>query len=105
MNVRIKLSWLFALATLAAFAPAEAFASTGGSTMPWDAPLSALIDNLSGPVAHYCVIGVLVITGIYWATTEHARGVNWMLKCAFGGAIAVGAVDLANVLGISGALC
>ncbi|HYN21021.1 MAG TPA: TrbC/VirB2 family protein [Thermoanaerobaculia bacterium] len=89
---------------LLAALPAQAFASTGGPSLPWDSAVQTLVDNLSGPLAHAAVIGALVIAGALWAFSEHQTGVKRLSQVVFGGAVAVGAVDLAGTLGILGSI-
>jgi type IV secretory pathway VirB2 component (pilin) len=99
MRLRNVLLPLFALAL-----PAPAFASSGGPSLPWDSAVTILVDNLTGPLAHAAVIGALVIAGALWAFSEHQTGVKRLSQVVFGGAVAVGAVDLAGTLGILGCL-
>ena len=56
---RAAVLWLAA----SALSARSAFAS-GGSSMPWDAPLQALLSNLAGPSARALVLIAIVGTGL-----------------------------------------
>lgn len=91
-----------ALALLAVAAPA-AFASPGGSPMPWDTPLQNLLNNLTGPTARALIIIAIVACGLLWAFTRNEEGLKRLGQVAFGGAIAMGAVVMLGSLGFTGA--
>ena len=85
-----------------AFAPA-AFAA-GGDPMPWDGPLTALMNNLAGPTARVLVTIAVVGCGLMWAFTRNDEGLKKLGQIAFGGAIAMGAATLMASLGFAGAV-
>jgi type IV secretion system protein VirB2 len=91
-----------ALVILAAMTPA-ASATTGGAPMPWDTPLQALLDNLTGPTARALVLIAIVGCGLLWAFTRNEEGLKKLGQIAFGGAIALGAVTLLASLGFAAA--
>lgn len=84
--------------------PSSAFASQGGTSMPWDVGVNAILSNLTGNLAHAFVLGGLAFAGIIWAVTEQQTGMRRLGNLVFGGALAVGAVDAATTLGVLGAL-
>ena len=93
------------LLLIARFAfPLAAAASTGGPSMPWDSGLQALVENLTGTLAHWIILGALCIGGIMWALTEHQVGMKRLSMALLGGGLAVAAVDVATTLGILGAM-
>lgn len=94
---------IITLALLPVAAPA-AFASTGGSPMPWDTPLRNLLNNLTGPTARALVIIAIVACGLLWAFTRNEEGLKRLGQVAFGGAIAMGAVVMLGSLGFTGAV-
>ena len=81
-----------------------AFASTGGSPMPWDDPLQAIASNLTGRTVRLLVMLAIVGCGLLWAFTRNEEGLKRLGQVAFGGAIAVGAATLMASLSIAGAL-
>ena len=90
-----------AAAALLTLATTRAWASGNGATMPWDGPLQALLDNLSGPTAKVLVLLAIVGTGLFWAFTRHEEGLKKVSQIAFGGAVALGAVTMLSSLGIT----
>lgn len=89
--------------TLSLLCAPAAFASTGGASMPWDAPLQRLLSNLTGPTARALVVIAIVVCGLLWAFTRNEEGLKRLGQIAFGGAIALGAVTMLTSLGFSGA--
>jgi type IV secretion system protein TrbC len=93
----IRLSYGFAVFSVVW--PARAMAAvTGGSTLPWDQPLTTLQNDLQGPVAHAVTTAAIIGTGIMWSVSEHGTGVRKMSAIAFGGAAALGATTLMTAL-------
>ena len=79
--------------------PAQVLAAvTGGGTLPWDAPLNTLQNDLQGTVAHAVTTAAVIGTGILWSVSEHGTGVRKMSSLAFGGACALGATQLMTAL-------
>lgn len=79
-----------------------AWAAGGGAPMPWDGPLTALLDNLAGPTARILVTLAVVAAGLMWAFTRNEEGLKRLGQIAFGGAIALGAATLMASLGFAG---
>ena len=102
-GARIALACVLALGFLMLDAPA-AFASTGGSPMPWDTPLQSLASNLTGRTVRLLVMLAVVACGLLWAFTRNEEGLKRLGQIAFGGAIAMGAATLMASLSIAGAL-
>jgi type IV secretory pathway VirB2 component (pilin) len=78
--------------------PARALAAVAGGTLPWDAPLTTLQNDLQGPVAHAITTAAIIGTGIMWSVSEHGTGVRKMSAVAFGGSCALGATTLMTTL-------
>ncbi len=92
-----RLGYAFGVLTIAL--PARALAAVaGGGTLPWDAPLTTLQNDLQGPVAHAVTTAAIIGTGIMWSVSEHGTGVRKMSAVAFGGAAALGATTLMTTL-------
>ena len=90
-------------AVLALVAPDTAWATTSGPSMPWDAPLQTLLDNLQGTVARILVTVAVVITGLLFAFGESGGAFRRVFGIAFGAAIALGALTVLTSLGFVGA--
>ena len=88
----------YASAVLTIAWPARAFAAVAGGTLPWDAPLTTLQNDLQGPVAHAITTSAIIGTGILWSVSEHGTGVRKMSAVAFGGSCALGATTLMTTL-------
>ena len=91
-----RLAYASAILTIAW--PARAFATVAGGTLPWDAPLTTLQNDLQGPVAHAITTSAIIGTGILWSVSEHGTGVRKMSAVAFGGSCALGATTLMTTL-------
>lgn len=78
--------------------------AAGGDPMPWDGPLTALMNNLAGPTARVLVTIAVVGCGLMWAFTRNDEGLKKLGQIAFGGAIAMGAATLMASLGFAGAV-
>lgn len=99
-----QVSRLAALATLWILAAPAAFATTGGTTMPWDEPLIRIQENLTGPVASAVIIIAVALAGVMWALADHGTGMRRVSQVIFGAGVALGAVSFVTALGFSGAV-
>ena len=81
-----------------------AWATPSGASMPWDAPLTTLLDNLQGTVARVLVTVAVVITGLLFAFGEAGGAFRRVFGIAFGGALALGALTAMSALGFVGAV-
>ena len=84
--------------------PARVFAATTGPSMPWDAPIETILNNLSGTVAHILVTISIVLTGLMFAFGEHGTAMRRLLGIALGASLALGAVTVLTSLGFIGAV-
>ena len=81
-----------------------AFASSGGSSMPWDNPLTTVEQALSGTTAHTAILIAIVLSGIGFAIGEHGSLIRKAMAVIIGGSIAGGAGSLYATLNMGGAL-
>ena len=95
---------LGALATLWVLSAPAAFATTGGTSMPWDEPLIRIQENLTGPVASAVIIIAVALAGVMWALSDHGTGMRRVSQVSFGAGVALGAVSFVTALGFSGAV-
>ena len=77
-----------ALATLAV-APAWA----AGTNMPWEQPLTQILDSIQGPVARVMAVIIITMTGLSLAFGETAGGFRHLLQIVFGLTIAFAATS------------
>lgn len=92
--------WVLASVTM----PMVAWAGTGGTDLPWDAPLQTLLGNLSGPTAQVLAAIMLVIGGALWGFTRHEEGVKRIGQAIFGIALMFGAAQIVAALTFAGAI-
>lgn len=83
-TVAIASATLFALCT-----PAYA----AGSGMPWEAPLTQILESIEGPVARIIAVIVIIITGLSLAFGESAGGFRRLIQIVFGLSIAFAATS------------
>ena len=95
---------LGALAALWVLSAPAAFATTGGTSMPWDEPLIRIQENLTGPVASAIIIIAVALAGVMWALSDHGTGMRRVSQVIFGAGVALGAVSFVTALGFSGAV-
>jgi type IV secretory pathway VirB2 component (pilin) len=82
------------LATASAFAVfiiATAPAYAAGSNMPWEQPLTQILDSIQGPVAKVLSVIVIITTGLTLAFGETSGGFRRLIQIVFGLSIAFAA--------------
>jgi len=82
------------IATAYAFAffvllTAPAYAA--GSNMPWEQPLTQILNSVQGPVAKVVSVIIIVVTGLTLAFGESAGGFRRLIQIVFGLSIAFAA--------------
>lgn len=72
-----------------------AHAATGGAggAMPWEGPLTAVADSITGPVARIIAILIIIATGLTMAFGDVGQGFKKLLQILFGLAIAFAATS------------
>ncbi len=96
-----RVALLLALLLLAFAAPA--LAGTGGADLPWNAPLRAIADNLTGTTGRTLAIIMVVVGGIVWGFGRHEQGANKVGGIIVGIGLVLGASSFINTLGFEGA--
>ena len=64
-----------------------------GSGMPWEAPLTAILESIEGPVARIIAVIIIVITGLSLAFGETSGGFRRLIQIVFGLSIAFAATS------------
>jgi type IV secretion system protein TrbC len=83
-----------ALATASTFAfvaLATAPAYAAGSNMPWEQPLTQILDSIQGPVAKVISVIIIIVTGLTLAFGETSGGFRRLIQVVFGLSIAFAA--------------
>ena len=83
------------IATAAAFAlvgvvlaPA---AQAAGSSMPWEQPLTQILQSIEGPVARIVAVIIIIVTGLTLAFGDTSGGFRRLVQIVFGLSIAFAA--------------
>jgi type IV secretion system protein VirB2 len=66
-------------------------ADAAGSSMPWEAPLQAVLDSVQGPVARIVAVIIIVVTGLTLAFGDTSGGFRRLIQIVFGLSIAFAA--------------
>ena len=59
-----------------------------GSNMPWEAPLTSILDSIQGPVARIMAVIIIIITGLSLAFGDTSGGFRKLIQIVFGLSIA-----------------
>jgi type IV secretory pathway VirB2 component (pilin) len=82
----------FAMASAFVFvALATAPAYAAGSNMPWEQPLTQILDSIQGPVAKVVSVIIIIVTGLTLAFGETSGGFRRLIQIVFGLSIAFAA--------------
>ena len=74
---------------LAVATPAHA----AGSSMPWEAPLQAILESIQGPVAKIVAVIIIIVTGLSLAFGDISGAFRRMVQVVFGLSIAFAATS------------
>ena len=85
LNSRLLLSALI-IAAVMILLPQTAHAA--GSAMPWEAPLTKILQSIEGPVAKIFGTVVIIMTGLGLAFGDTGGGVRKLIQIVFGLSIA-----------------
>lgn len=75
------------IVTVLAASPAMA----AGSSMPWEAPLQAILESIQGPVAKIVAVIIIIATGLALAFGDTSGGFRRLIQIVFGLSIAFAA--------------
>ena len=85
----IPRAWATWVAGVTSLTPAAAFAAATGA--PWEAPLQAFLNSLTGPVAQIVGVAAVVVAGFGIAFSEGGSGLRKLVWVALGLSIAFAA--------------
>ena len=89
VSVRSTAARIAPLIPLLALLPGAAFAAATGA--PWEAPLQAFLNSLTGPVAQIAGVAAVVVAGMGIAFSEGGSGLRKLVWVAAGLSIAFAA--------------
>jgi type IV secretion system protein TrbC len=64
-----------------------------GSGMPWEAPLTQILESIEGPVARIVAVIIIIITGLSLAFGDTSGGFRRLIQIVFGLSIAFAATS------------
>lgn len=88
-RARPRLSALVLIGAAAWLVGAPAHAA--GSSMPWEAPLQAILESIQGPVAKIVAVIIIIATGLALAFGDTSGGFRRLIQIVFGLSIAFAA--------------
>jgi type IV secretion system protein TrbC len=92
-----------ALAGAAAlFGRGAAYGGTGGTDMPWNGPMQAILDNITGPTGKIIAGLLIALGGIVWGFTRHEEGFKRVAQAIIAIGLVLGATNLVTTLGFQG---
>lgn len=68
-------------------------AHAAGSGMPWEAPLTQILNSIEGPVARIVAVIIIIITGLSLAFGDTSGGFRRLIQIVFGLSIAFAATS------------
>jgi type IV secretion system protein TrbC len=68
-------------------------ALAAGSGMPWEAPLTQILESIEGPVARIVAVIVIITTGLSLAFGDTSGGFRRLIQIVFGLSIAFAATS------------
>jgi type IV secretion system protein TrbC len=80
--------------TSAAFVVVQSSSTfAAGSGMPWEAPLTQVLESIEGPVARIVAVIIIIITGLSLAFGDTSGGFRRLVQIIFGLSIAFAATS------------
>ena len=89
----MKLSHALIPSTFALFALQTGSAFAAGSGMPWEAPLTQILESVEGPVARIVAVLIIIVTGLSLAFGDTSGGFRRLIQIVFGLSIAFAATS------------
>jgi type IV secretion system protein TrbC len=68
-------------------------ALAAGSGMPWEAPLTQILESVEGPVARIVAVIIIIVTGLSLAFGDTSGGFRRLIQIVFGLSIAFAATS------------
>ena len=89
IHLHRRLAASVSVAVLSVMAAAPAHAS--GSSMPWEQPLTQILQSIEGPVAKIVAVIIIIATGLALAFGDTSGGFRRLIQIVFGLSIAFAA--------------
>ena len=85
--------WSIGLALACACLLVSSPALAAGSGMPWEQPLTQILESIEGPVARIVAVIIITITGLSLAFGDTSGGFRRLVQIVFGLSIAFAATS------------
>jgi type IV secretory pathway VirB2 component (pilin) len=95
---------LGALLAFSLVAVPELLAVGAGDAMPWNTPLQAILNNVTGPTAQLIIGFGTVGAGLYWIFAGHEGGSKWLGRVVIGGVLILFAQTIISWASFGGAV-
>ena len=82
-----------AVSSAAFFVVPTNLALAAGSGMPWEAPLTQILESIEGPVARIVAVIIIIVTGLSLAFGDTSGGFRRLIQIVFGLSIAFAATS------------
>ena len=89
-NPHLRLA-LHAFTILALMLCIASTAQAAGSSMPWEGPLTSILESIQGPVARIVAVIIIISTGLALAFGDTSGGFRKLIQIVFGLSIAFAA--------------
>ena len=89
LRIRRHIATAAAFTTVSLLTAPSAHAS--GSSMPWEQPLTQILQSIEGPVARIVAVIIIVVTGLTLAFGDTSGGFRRLIQIVFGISIAFAA--------------
>jgi type IV secretion system protein TrbC len=80
-----------AVSTASLFLLTGVSAYASGSSMPWEEPLTQILESVQGPVAKVVSVIIIIVTGLTLAFGDSSGGFRRLIQIVFGLSIAFAA--------------
>lgn len=90
---RLRFPGLLASASFGLLFTQSQMALAAGSGMPWEAPLTQVLESIEGPVARIVAVIIIIITGLSLAFGDTSGGFRRLIQIIFGLSIAFSATS------------
>jgi type IV secretory pathway VirB2 component (pilin) len=85
------ISWISGFMGLLSYGLLVSSVHAAGSNMPWEAPLTSILESIQGPVARIVAVIIIIITGLSLAFGDTSGGFRRLIQIVFGLSIAFAA--------------
>ena len=83
----------FAFSAAALLLDQTNLALAAGTGMPWEAPLTQILESIEGPVARIVAVIIIIVTGLSLAFGDTSGGFRRLIQIVFGLSIAFSATS------------